>query len=218
MRRLPLIDCLYHVIMRDIRPNPSMTPYASQIPCFEIAAVARVPRRFSFAAAWFRGTRKLVAPIDLPRRRIPCRALQSRYLAVCVRPVSAVQGPPVLHAPLAHKYRDMTGRRTDGDFARTHQHSVQPWQVPRLQVQSACRSREQRFLHGDEILVGVEHDVAHAGTTEPITPAEQSKAGCRRHGRSASETVVGHACCRRPRGRPSPYSTCHGTPTSSPVR
>lgn len=162
--------------MRDIRPNPSMTPYASQIPCFEIAAVARVPRRFSFAAAWFRGTRKLVAPIDLPRRRIPCRALQSRYLAVCVRPVSAVQGPPVLHAPLAHKYRDMAGRRTDGDFARTHQHSVQPWQVPRLQVQSACRSREQRFLHGDEILVGVEHDVAHAGATEPVAPAEQSEA------------------------------------------
>ena len=153
-----------------------MTPYASQIPCFEIAAVARVPRRFSFAAAWFRGTRKLVAPIDLPRRRIPCRALQSRYLAVCVRPVSAVQGPPVLHAPLAHKYRDMAGRRTDGDFARTHQHSVQPWQVPRLQVQSACRSREQRFLHGDEILVGVEHDVAHAGATEPVAPAEQSEA------------------------------------------
>ena len=70
----------------------------------------------------------------------------------------------------------MAGRRTDGDFARTHQHSVQPWQVPRLQVQSACRSREQRFLHGDEILVGVEHDVAHAGATEPVAPAEQSEA------------------------------------------
>ena len=72
--------------------------------------------------------------------------------------------------------RDMAGRRTDGDFARTHQHSVQPWQVPRLQVQSACRSREQRLLHGDEILVGVEHDVAHAGATEPVAPAEQSEA------------------------------------------
>ena len=53
-----------------------------------------------------------------------------------------------------------------------HQHPVQPWQSPRSQVQPACRSRKQRILHRDEILMGVEHDVAHASTTKPTAPAE----------------------------------------------
>ena len=81
-------------------------------------------------------------------------------------------GPTDSPRTLAHQHGNTTSRRTNGDTTRAHQHPVQPWQSPRSQVQPACRSRKQRILHRDEILMGVEHDVAHASTTKPTAPAE----------------------------------------------